>query len=111
VHAKHAVRYGQRTPAFLDELGYLDDNCVHAKHANHLTEATDDEAALIAQRGARMALCSGSIGVIDGIVPPAHAFRSAGGLVALGSDQASGNNCVYAKHAKHLQRDEAATYM
>jgi len=40
-----------------------------------------------------MALCSGSIGIIDGIVPPAHAFRSAGGLVALGSDQASGNNC------------------
>jgi 5-methylthioadenosine/S-adenosylhomocysteine deaminase len=59
----------------------------------HLTEATDDEAALIAGRGARMALCSGSIGVIDGIVPPAKAFRDAGGLVALGSDQASGNNC------------------
>jgi 5-methylthioadenosine/S-adenosylhomocysteine deaminase len=40
-----------------------------------------------------MALCSGSIGLIDGIVPPAQAFRSAGGPVALGSDQASGNNC------------------
>jgi 5-methylthioadenosine/S-adenosylhomocysteine deaminase len=82
-------RYGQRTPAFLDLLGYLDDQLL----AVHLTEATDDEAALIARRGARMALCSGSIGIIDGIVPPAHAFRSAGGPVALGSDQASGNNC------------------
>jgi len=82
-------RYGQRTPAFLDELGYLDKGLL----AVHLTEATDDEAALIAWRGARMALCSGSIGIIDGIVPPAHAFRAAGGLVALGSDQASGNNC------------------
>jgi 5-methylthioadenosine/S-adenosylhomocysteine deaminase len=82
-------RYGQRTPAFLDDLGYLDDQLL----AVHLTEATDDEAALIARRGARMALCSGSIGIIDGIVPPAHAFRSAGGLVALGSDQACGNNC------------------
>lgn len=81
--------YGQRTPAFLDELGYLDEGLL----AVHLTEATDDEAALIARRGARMALCSGSIGIIDGIVPPAHAFRAAGGLVALGSDQASGNNC------------------
>jgi 5-methylthioadenosine/S-adenosylhomocysteine deaminase len=40
-----------------------------------------------------MALCSGSVGIIDGIVPPAKAFRDAGGLVALGSDQASGNNC------------------
>ena len=39
-----------------------------------------------------MALCSGSIGIIDGIVPPAHVFREAGGLVALGSDQAAGNN-------------------
>ena len=40
-----------------------------------------------------MALCSGSIGIIDGIVPPSHAFRQAGGKVALGSDQAAGNNC------------------
>jgi 5-methylthioadenosine/S-adenosylhomocysteine deaminase len=40
-----------------------------------------------------MALCSGSIGIIDGIVPPAHVFRQAGGKVALGSDQAAGNNC------------------
>jgi 5-methylthioadenosine/S-adenosylhomocysteine deaminase len=82
-------RYGQRTPAFLDMLGYLDGQLL----AVHLTEATDEEAALIAGRGVRMALCSGSIGIIDGIVPPAHAFRAAGGLVALGSDQASGNNC------------------
>jgi 5-methylthioadenosine/S-adenosylhomocysteine deaminase len=83
-------RYGQRTPRFLDGLGYLDDQLL----AVHLTEATNDEAALIARRGARMALCSGSIGLIDGIVPPAQAFRDAGGLVALGSDQASGNNCT-----------------
>jgi 5-methylthioadenosine/S-adenosylhomocysteine deaminase len=82
-------RYGQRTPAFLDDLGYLDEGLL----AVHLTEATDDEATLIAQRGTRMALCSGSIGIIDGMVPPTQAFRTAGGLVALGSDQASGNNC------------------
>lgn len=82
-------RYGKRTPALLDELGYLDEQLL----AVHLTEATDEEAALIARRGARLALCSGSIGIIDGIVPPARAFRAAGGLVALGSDQASGNNC------------------
>jgi 5-methylthioadenosine/S-adenosylhomocysteine deaminase len=82
-------RFGQRTPAYLDELGYLDEQLL----AVHLTEATDDEAALVAGRGARMVVCSGSIGIIDGIVPPAKAFRDAGGLVALGSDQASGNNC------------------
>jgi 5-methylthioadenosine/S-adenosylhomocysteine deaminase len=82
-------RYGQRTPAYLADLGYLDDQLL----AVHLTEATEEEAATIARSGARMALCSGSIGIIDGIVPPAHAFRQAGGLVALGSDQAAGNNC------------------
>jgi len=82
-------RFGQRTPAYLDKIGYLDDQLL----AVHLTEASDEEAALIARRGAHMVLCSGSIGIIDGIVPPAHAFRAAGGLVALGSDQASGNNC------------------
>ncbi|NLE76773.1 MAG: amidohydrolase family protein, partial [Chloroflexi bacterium] len=82
-------RFGQRTPAYLENLGYLDGQLL----AVHLTEATDDETALIARRGAHMVVCSGSIGVIDGIVPPAHAFRQAGGPVALGSDQASGNNC------------------
>ncbi len=82
-------RYGKRTPAFLDEIGYLDSQLLGV----HLTEATDEEAQLLARRGVRMALCSGSIGIIDGIVPPAHEFRQAGGLVCLGSDQASGNNC------------------
>ena len=40
-------RYGQRTPQFLDELGYLDEQLL----AVHLTEATDKEAAFIAQSG------------------------------------------------------------
>ena len=82
-------RYGRRTPAFLDELGYLDEQLLGV----HLTEATDEEAQLMARRGVRMALCSGSIGIIDGIVPPVRPFKEAGGLVCLGSDQASGNNC------------------
>lgn len=82
-------RYGKRTPAFLEQIGYLDDQLL----AVHLTEATDEETAEIAYSGARMVLCSGSIGIIDGIVPPAQHFRACGGLVALGSDQAAGNNC------------------
>jgi len=82
-------RYGKRTPRYLDELGYLDEQLL----AVHLTEASDEETVLIAESGARMVLCSGSIGIIDGIVPPARRFRQAGGLVALGSDQAAGNNC------------------
>ena len=82
-------RYGKRPVAFMAELGYLDDQLL----AVHLTDATDEEAEQVAGSGARMILCSGSIGIIDGLVPPAYAFKQAGGLVALGSDQASGNNC------------------
>jgi 5-methylthioadenosine/S-adenosylhomocysteine deaminase len=80
--AQMLERYGQRTPAFLDSIGYLDDQLV----AVHLTEATEDETLFMARRGVRMALCSSAIGLIDGIVPPAFAFKAAGGLVALGSD-------------------------
>jgi 5-methylthioadenosine/S-adenosylhomocysteine deaminase len=82
------LRYGQRSIRWLDALGYLDP----LLQAIHLTDATDDEAALVASRGCTMVVCSGSIGLIDGIVPPARAFQSAGGSVALGSDQAPGNN-------------------
>ena len=82
-------RYQMRTPEYLEEIGFLDDQLL----AVHLTEATDAETELIAKSGASMALCSGSIGIIDGIVPPAQVFRQAGGNVTLGSDQAPGNNC------------------
>jgi len=82
-------RFGRRTPVYLQDLGYLDDQLM----AVHLTEATDEEAAMIARSGPSMCVCSGSIGIIDGIVPPAVAFRRASGDVALGSDQACGNNC------------------
>ena len=82
-------RYGKRPIAFLAEIGYLDEQLL----AVHLTDATDEEVIQVAKSGARMALCSGAIGIIDGLVPPAHVFRQAGGPVALGSDQACGNNC------------------
>ena len=81
-------RCGVRPIAYLDRIGYLDEQLV----AVHLTDADETEAALVAQRGASMVVCSGSIGIIDGIVPPLKAFQNAGGLSALGSDQAPGNN-------------------
>ena len=59
----------------------------------HLTDATDEETQAVARAGAGMVLCPGSIGIIDGIVPPSKAFQDAGGMVGLGSDQAPGNNC------------------
>lgn len=87
--AQLMMRYNKRPIAWLDEIGYLDENLI----AVHLTDADEDEAQVVAGRGASMVLCSGSIGIIDGIVPPAKAFQDAGGMVALGSDQAPGNNC------------------
>jgi 5-methylthioadenosine/S-adenosylhomocysteine deaminase len=60
--------------------------------AVHMCRATDEEIQLAASRGVRMACCTNSIGIIDGIVPPASRFRELGGTVGLGSDQAAGNN-------------------
>jgi 5-methylthioadenosine/S-adenosylhomocysteine deaminase len=82
-------RYGKRPVQWLNEIGYLDEDLI----AVHLTDANDDEAGLVAKSGASMILCPGSIGIIDGIVPPSLAFQEAGGNVAFGSDQAPGNNC------------------
>jgi len=82
-------RYGKRPIEWLQEIGYLDETLI----AVHLTDARDDEAEVVAGSGASMILCPGSIGIIDGVVPPSMAFQAAGGNVALGSDQAPGNNC------------------
>lgn len=82
-------RYGKRPIDWLKSIDYLDENLI----AVHLTDATDDEAKVVARSGASMILCPGSIGIIDGVVPPSVAFQEAGGSVALGSDQAPGNNC------------------
>lgn len=84
------ARYGTRSIPFLDSIGYLDERLF----AVHLTEASDDEVELMVGRGARMGLCSGSIALIDGIVPPAWLYRGLGGVVALGTDSASSNNAL-----------------
>ncbi|WP_026896107.1 amidohydrolase family protein [Clostridiisalibacter paucivorans] len=82
-------RYNKRPIQWLKEIGYLDETLV----AVHLTDADDDEAKILAKSGASMIVCPGSIGIIDGIVPPSTVFQQVGGNVALGSDQAPGNNC------------------
>ena len=81
-------RYGKRSIAWLKENGFLDETWI----AIHMTDATDEETKILAQSGASMILCPGSIGLIDGIVPPSVAFQKAGGNCGLGSDQAAGNN-------------------
>lgn len=81
-------RYGKRTIPWLAEQGLLDESLI----AVHLTDATDHEARIVASSGASMVVCSNSIGIIDGIVPPTKVFCESGGMVGLGSDQAPGNN-------------------
>lgn len=41
-----------------------------------------------------MGVCFACIGLLDGIVPPVDLLRREGGLVALGTDSASSNNCI-----------------
>ena len=82
-------RYGKRPVELLDELGYLTPKL----HAAHITETNDAERRLLAERGVSMALCSCSIGIISGELPPAQEYMQCGGKVGLGSDQAPGNNC------------------
>lgn len=82
-------RYGKRPVAWLDEIGYLDENLISV----HLTDCTEEEVRFVASKKSPMVACPGSIGIIDGIVPPFTAFKEAGGIVGLGSDQAPGNNC------------------
>jgi 5-methylthioadenosine/S-adenosylhomocysteine deaminase len=81
-------RSGLRAIPYLDSIGLLAPDTI----ATHISTATDEEIRRVIERGACMACCTNSIGIIDGVVPPAHRFAELGGVVGLGSDQAAGNN-------------------
>ena len=81
-------RYGMRAVPYLDSIGLLAEDLI----AVHLSVTTDDEVDLVARRGARMICCANSIGIIDGVLPPARRFLDAGGVVGFGTDQSPGNN-------------------
>lgn len=87
--AQTQMRYGMRPVQWLGQQGLLNERLI----AVHLTDCTADEARMVARSGACMVVCPGSIGLIDGQVPPSLPFQQAGGCVALGSDQSPGNNC------------------
>ncbi|REK30325.1 MAG: amidohydrolase [Planctomycetota bacterium] len=82
------MRYKKRTIPYLDEHEYLDPEFT----AVHMTMANNDEVHQVAEAGSKLVVCNGSIGLIDGMIPPAIPFQEAGGTVGLGSDQAAGNN-------------------
>ncbi len=81
--AQMVKRYGKSTVEHLREIGYLDSQLI----AVHCHDTTPEELQTLANSGVRMVGCPGSIGLIDGIVPPLHSYLQAGGIAALGSDQ------------------------
>lgn len=83
------LRYKKRSIPYLDEHELLDPQFT----AVHMTTASHDEVHQVAEAGCKLVVCNGSIGLIDGMIPPAVPFQQAGGVVGLGSDQAAGNNC------------------
>ena len=82
-------RYGKRPVQLLEDLGYLTPRL----HVAHITDITPEEQQFLAGRGVSMAQCTNSICIIDGILPPCEEYLGYGGKVALGTDQAPGNNC------------------
>lgn len=83
-------RYGKRPVEILHEIGFIDSHL----HTAHLIDTSDEERRVLASGGASMALCTASLGIIDGVLPPAQEFMGYGGRVGLGTDQAPGNNCM-----------------
>lgn len=58
--------------------------------AAHLHGASAAERRALASDGVAMVGCPGSIAAIDGVAPPLASYADAGGVVAVGTDQAPG---------------------
>ena len=81
-------RTGLRPVALLNSLGYLNRKLLAA----HMTYASMEEVKQVARSGASLALCSISISIVRGALPPAQEFARFGGRVGLGTDQVC--NCT-----------------
>jgi len=82
------LRYGRNAIDLLHTEGLLDHNLI----AVHCHYASSAELKLMADNGVRMVSCPSSIGIIDAWISPLAEYIRYGGLAALGSDQACGNN-------------------
>ncbi len=81
-------KYGQRPLARLDRLGLVNDRLI----AVHMTQLTDVEIALCAERGVSVAHCAESnLKLASGFCPAAKLQR-AGVNLAIGTDGAASNN-------------------
>lgn len=100
------ARTGKRPVDLLNELGYFGPNTMVA----HMTYSTPREVEIVARSGASLAVCPG-----NNTFPPGELFRSFGGRIALGSDQAP-INCrnmfgvmkLAAERQKYCTADPAA---
>jgi 5-methylthioadenosine/S-adenosylhomocysteine deaminase len=86
--AESQEKYGQRPLARLDRLGLVNDRLI----AVHMTQLTDAEIALCAERGVSVAHCAESnLKLASGFCPAARLQR-AGVNLAIGTDGAASNN-------------------
>ncbi len=86
--AESQQKYGQRPLARLDRLGLVNDRLI----AVHMTQLTDAEIALCAERGVSVAHCPESnLKLASGFCPTAKLLR-AGVNLAIGTDGAASNN-------------------
>jgi 5-methylthioadenosine/S-adenosylhomocysteine deaminase len=86
--AESQHKYGQRPLARLDRLGLVNDRLI----AVHMTQLTDAEIALCAERGVSVAHCPESnLKLASGFCPTAKLQR-AGVNLAIGTDGAASNN-------------------
>lgn len=83
------LRTGCRPTELLNKLDYLGKRLLAA----HMTYATPEEVKLVAESGTALVLCSNSLCLVRGMIPPAQQFAEYGGTVALATDQA--NNCNF----------------
>lgn len=81
-------RYGadESSVSLVEGMGLANERLIAA----HLHDATSEERARLADAGVRMVGCPGSIGAIDGVVPPVLEYLEHGGIAGLGTDQAPG---------------------
>jgi len=81
-------KYGQRPLARLDRLGLVNDRLI----AVHMTDVTDAEIELCAQRGVSVVHCPESnLKLASGFCPVGR-FEQAGVNIAIGTDGAASNN-------------------
>src|SRR5207245_1569040 len=81
-------RFGQRTLPFLERIGFLGPDVLHA----HCVQLTEEDCAILARHGAHVSYNPVSNMYLGSGVPPIPQLLELGVTVALGADGAASNN-------------------